>query len=517
MKRILLAVLVLLLSAAAMPARDKVILIKGGLVYDGTGAEPRKADILVKGEKIVAIEADIPESKADNVIDATGNIVAPGFIDPHSHINRNMKKPETKENEGYLAMGVTTVLCGLCGGGPVPISEEVDLLESQGFGTNIGYFLGLGSVRKKVMGNDNRKPTAAELARMKEYVREAMRDGAFGVTTGLIYTPGCFADTEELIELTREIAPFKGIYSTHMRSEGTNILKAIDEAVRICTEAGVDLNISHLKVGGKSKGNAAGVVARIHEAQAAGLHVTGDQYPYTASSTSLSATVLPKWVTAAGAKRFRQMIKNADTLNIIRKAVAKSLGSSAGENIQISALAKDDEIKGRTIADLAESWNVTPEDATIECLRRCWPSSVKNSFLEEDVRYFMKQPFVMTCTDGSISGHPRAFGTYARKLKTYVKEEKVISMDDMIRRSTGLVADTYGIAKRGYLRKGYFADIIVFDPETVSDHATFDEPDRLSTGFTMVMVNGKIAISNDIPNGTLSGKVIKMDNSAKVR
>ncbi len=161
--------------------------------------------------------------------------------------------------------------------------------------------------------------------------------------------------------------------------------------------------------------------------------------------------------------------------------------------------------------------DVTPEDAAIECLRRSWPSAVKHSFWEEDVRYFMKQPFVMTCTDGSIGGHPRAFGTFTRKIKTYVREEKVISMGDMIRRSTGLVADTYGIGKRGYLRKGYWADIIVFDPETVTDHATYEEPQRLSTGFTMVMVNGKIAISNDIPNHTLSGKVIKMDNKAKVR
>ena len=196
MKRILLAALVLLL-AAVIPsqARERTILIKGGLVYDGSGAEPRQADILVKGEKIVAIEAIIPESKADNVINAKGEIVAPGFIDPHSHINRNMKKPETKENEGYLAMGVTTVLCGMCGGSPVPISKEVETLESQGFGTNIGYFIGLGSVRKKVMGNADRKPTPAELEEMKNYVREAMREGAFGVTTGLIYTPGCFAET----------------------------------------------------------------------------------------------------------------------------------------------------------------------------------------------------------------------------------------------------------------------------------------------------------------------------------
>ena len=518
MKRILLALLVLLLAAVApAQARDKVILIKGGLVYDGTGAEPRKADILVKGGKIAAIEADIPESKADNVIDAKGEVVAPGFIDPHSHINRNMKKPETKENEGYLTMGVTTVLCGMCGGSPVPISQEVELLESQGFGTNIGYFIGLGSVRKKVMGNDNRKPTAEEMARMKEYVREAMRDGAFGVTTGLIYTPGCFADTEEIIEITREIAPFKGIYSTHMRNEGTKILTAIDEAARICKETGVDLNISHLKCGGKSKGNAAGVVAKINELQASGLHVTADQYPYTASSTSLSATVLPKWAVAAGAKRFRKMIKNADTLDILRKAVAKNVKGEAASNIIISPLCKDDEIKGRSLAELAEVWNVTPEDAAIECLRRSWPSSVKHSFREEDLRYFMKQPFVMTCTDGSIGGHPRAYGSFTRKLKTYVCEEKVITMGEMIRRSTGLVADTYGIAKRGYLRKGYWADIIVFDPETVTDNATYEEPQKLSTGFTMVMVNGQIAVSNDIPNGTLSGKVIKMDNSAKVR
>lgn len=518
MKRILLAALVLLLAAVVpSQAREKTILIKGGLVYDGSGAEPRKADILVKNGKIAAISDNIPESKADNVINAAGQVVAPGFIDPHSHINRNMKKEETKENEGYLAMGVTTVLCGMCGGSPVPITKEVETLEAQGFGTNIGYFLGLGSLRQKVIGRADRKPTPAEMEEMKQYVREAMQWGAFGVTTGLIYTPGCFADTEEIIELTKEIAPYKGIYSTHMRNEGTGIMKAMDEAFRICREAGVDLNISHLKCGGKSKGNSAGVVAKIHEAQASGLHVTADQYPYTASSTSLSATVLPKWATAAGSKRFRKMIKNADTLNIIRKVVAKNVAGEAASNIVISPLCKDEEIKGRSIAELAEAWDVTPEDATIECLRRSWPSAVKHSFWESDVRYFMQQPFVMTCTDGSIGGHPRAFGSFTRKIRTYVREEKIITLGDMIRRSTGLVADTYGISKRGYLRKGYWADIIVFDPETVTDHATYEEPQKLSTGFTMVMVNGQIAISNDIPNGTLSGKVIKRDNKSKVR
>ena len=517
MKRILLTALVLLLAAGIpLQAREKSILIKGGLVYDGTGSEPRKADILVKGGKIVSIAESIAESKADNIINAEGQVVAPGFIDPHSHVNRTMKKEEGKENEGYLTMGVTTVLCGMCGGSPVPITTETDAMEEQGIGTNIGYFIGLGSVRKKVMGNANRKPTATEMEKMKQYVRDAMKWGAFGVTTGLIYTPGCFADTEELIEITREITPYKGIYSTHMRSEGTGIMKGLDEACRIGRECGVDVNISHLKVGGKSKGNSAGVVAKIHEAQASGLHVTADQYPYTASSTSLSATVLPKWAAAAGAKSFRRMIKNADTLQILRKAVKKSIGSSA-DNIMISPTCKNDDIKGKTLEALAEEWNVTPEDAAIECLRLSWPSAVKHSFWESDVRYFMQQPFVMTCTDGSVGGHPRAFGTYTRKLGTYVREEKIISLGDMIRRSTGLVADTYGIAKRGYLRKGYWADIIVFDPETVTDHATYDEPQKLSTGFTMVMVNGQIAVSNDIPNHTLSGKVIHMDNSAKVR
>ena len=180
------------------------------------------------------------------------------------------------------------------------------------------------------------------------------------------------------------------------------------------------------------------------------------------------------------------MIRNADTLDILRRAVAKNVKGEAAANIIISPLCKDDEIKGRSLAELAEAWSVTPEDAAIECLRRSWPSAVKHSFREEDLRYFMKQPFVMTCTDGSIGGHPRAYGSFTRKLKTYVREEKVITMGEMIRRSTGLVADTYGIAKRGYLRKGYWADIIVFDPETVTDNATYEEPQKLSTGFTMV-------------------------------
>lgn len=525
MKRLFVLVVILFTIPFAATAAGN-ILIKGGTVYDGTGDRPVKTDILIKEGKILCVGDSesfrgktAKEAKKAEVIDATGLVVAPGFIDPHSHVNTGLAKEKTREGKGYLRMGVTTVLCGVCGSSPIPLSSQADKLTSNGTGLNVGYFVGLGSVRKKIIGSENRKPAPEELEQMKELVREGMEWGAFGVSSGLIYTPGIYAKTDELIALTSVASQYGGIYTTHMRSEASIILKALNEALEIGRTTGADVNISHIKCAGqKAHGLSKDVIARICEAQREGMHVTADQYPYDASSTSLSATLLPSWARVGKAGRNR-MYDDPDTLEIIKSALRKKLDNSGnGANLVISPSTKDKEIKGKSIAQIASEWGMSPEDAVIAIFRKSSPSVINHSMDEADVRNFMVQPWVMTGTDGSASaGHPRSRGTYAKKIRKYVNGEHLISLDEMIRRSTGLVADTYGISGRGYIREGYWADIIVFDPASVRDNATFEKPSRYATGFRCVLVNGIQAVIDDEATGELAGVVIRRDNSAKVR
>ncbi len=515
MKKIALIAL-LAVALCGVASAQQTILIKGGMVYDGTGNEPRKADVLVCGERIVKV-GDCSGQKPDKVIKAKGMVVCPGFIDPHSHVNSNMVKEETKYNKGYLCMGVTTVLCGMCGGSPVPISKQARTLTKQGFGTNVGYFIGLGSVRRKVVGRQDRIPSPEELEKMKSLVKDAMDWGAFGVSSGLIYTPGCFARTEELIELTKVIAPYQGIYTTHMRNEGNDILKSIEETARIGREAGVQINISHLKSTGKMKGHSEEVVAAIEALRASGMRVTADQYPYTASSTSLTASILPKWAATVGRKGYLRMFDDPDTLQMIKATVKKKIGNGAGSNMLFSNYCKDTGIRGLTLQQIAEKWNMDATDAAIEILRRSAPSVVKFTMDESDMVRYMSQEWVMTCTDGSIGGHPRSFSTYTHKVRKFVLEDKVLTLGEMIRRSSGLVAETYGIPYRGFIREGYFADILVFRPEDLRDNADYVNPRELATGYRAVIVNGQIAVEDSRPTEALAGQIVKMDNSFKAK
>lgn len=514
-------------SASAAPTTDcNVLLVRGGLVYDGSGSDPVTADILIENDMIKAIgnsrkwkgnKAKL--AKKSQVIDASGMAVCPGFIDPHSHLNTSLAKESKKEGKGYLRMGVTTVLCGMCGSSPVPISKQADVISRQGAGPNIGYFIGLGSVRRKVIGKEDRMPTPFELEQMKNHVRDAMEWGAFGVSSGLIYIPGIFSRTDELIELAKVAAPYHGTYTTHMRNETANVCKALEEAIRIGKEAGVNVNISHIKCAGTlAHGLSEKMISMIESAQREGLHITADQYPYTASSTSLKATVLPRWAAAASRARFLAMLDDKDTLEMIKNHIRKKMiPSNFGANYHISPSSPMKDLRGKSIADIASEWHMEPVDAIVEIFRRGAPSIVNHSMSEEDVRNFMSRPWVMTCTDGSSGGsHPRSRGTFARKIRKYVNEEHVISLSDAVRRCTGLVADTYGIAQRGYLREGYYADITVFDPMNVTDNSTYEKPLAYATGFRAVLVNGKIAVLNDETTGATAGRVIKMDNSAKV-
>ena len=495
------------------------LLITGGVLYDGTGSEGVLSDIAISGDKVVYVGKSSPKNagrcQARRHIDATGYVVSPGFIDPHTHQESTLLKGA---NEPYLRMGVTTVITGMCGSGMLPASEFFQKMEEQGIGTNCATFTGHNTIRQKVMGGVARPATQEEIQAMRTIFRQELEAGSFGLSTGLYYTPGCFAETEEVVELCREMAPDGGIYTTHVRNEnkfGEGLYNSIREALEIGSEAGVQVNISHIKCLGKSVwGLSDDVIKLIESYREGGLKVTADQYPYIASETSLVAAVVPSWAREGGRKGMLARYKKPEELARIKADVADLVAERGGpESILISGGNSRPEYVGRTLAAICDSLGLPPVDAVIKITTECSPSV--NTFVmnEEDVANYMKQPWVMTCSDGTFGLHPRAAGTYPEKISKYVLDRKVLTLPDMIWRSSGMVAETYRIPDRGVIRPGAYADIIIFKPEELRANATYLEPTKFATGFRLVVVNGEIAVENDNYTGALSGKIIKKDNN----
>ena len=512
-----LCIAAVLAGACQRPPKTADLLISGGLVYDGSEKAARRADIAVVGDKIVYVapsRKDIAEKcAAKKHIEADGYVVCPGFIDPHDHLETYLKKQRT--NEAYLRMGVTTVISGQCGMSRYPISDYFKTLEEQGIGSNFASFVGHNTIRREVVGEEARTATPEEMEQMKEMVRQEMRDGCFGFSTGLAYVPGCFSDSTEVVELARASAEEGGIYSTHVRNEnkfGLGLLGSIHEALEIGRVAGMPVNISHLKCMGQSVWHRAdSVIAMIEDYQKMGMKVTGDQYPYLASGPDIASALTPPWSRDGGLSAFRERIKDPEMLARIRAEIPDLIYERGGEEtIFIGNRSKL--YPNMTLAEAAAKMNKSPEDAVIEILKTECPLLNTYGMCDEDVDKFMVQPWVMTCTDGLYGTHPRVTGTYAVMIKTYVLEKKLITLDRFIRRSTGQVADTYGLEGRGYIRKGAYADITIFKPEEVCPHSTPAEPSLFATGFKNVIVNGTVAVEDDVYTGELAGMIIRHKN-----
>ena len=514
---VLLGLVALAAGSCQRPPKTADLLITGGLVYDGTENEPRKADIAVVGDRIVYFapaKKDIASRcAAKKTVDAEGYVVSPGFIDPHDHLETYLQTQHT--NEAYLRMGVTTVISGQCGMSRYPISEYFKSLEEQGIGSNFASFVGHNTIRGKVIGNEARYATPEEMEQMKEMVRQEMRDGCFGFSTGLAYVPGCFSDSSEVVNLARAAAEEGGIYSTHVRNEnkfGLGLLGSIHEALEIGRVAGMPVNISHLKCMGQSVWHRAdSVIAMIEDYQKMGMKVTGDQYPYLASGPDIASALTPSWSRDGGLPAFRERIKDPKLLARIRAEITDLIYERGGEeHIFIGNRSKL--YPNMMLSEAAARMNKSPEDAVIEILKTECPLLNTYGMCDEDVEKFMVQPWVMTCTDGLYGTHPRVTGTYAVMIKTYVLEKKLISLGRFIRRSTGQVADTYGLEGRGYIRKGAYADITIFKPEEVCPHSTPAEPSLCATGFKDVIVNGVVVVEDDVYTGELPGMVIRYRN-----
>jgi len=510
-------------AKTAAPARESQriskldTLIRGGSLIDGAGTDAVKADVGVAGDRIVFVGDAAKENlQADRVIDATGLIVAPGFIDPHTHADDDLFDPKRAANLAYLTQGVTTVFIGNDGRSRIPLGKALEQLQSQGVGTNVASFVGHGSVRQSVMGMSDAAPTPEQLEKMKSLVREGMDDGALGLSTGLYYAPGSYAKTEEVIELAKVAAERGGVYDTHQRDESSytiGLLASIEEVIRIGREAKIPVHISHIKaLGADVWGQSGKAVEIINRARAEGVDVTANQYPYVASGTGLSASLLPRWAEAGGRQ---ETLKRIDDPAIRPKLIAEmeqNLKRRGGANslliLSVSGGGADRSMVGKRLDEIAKSRGKGAVETALEIIKMGGAGVASFNMTESDIENFMKQPWVMTGSDGS-SGHPRKYGTYPRKIREYVLNRHVITLPRMIQASSLQVAETFNLKDRGKLGPGYFADVIVFDEKTIADRSTYDKPEVFAEGVKYVIVNGKVAIDGGKYTGATAGRALR--------
>jgi N-acyl-D-aspartate/D-glutamate deacylase len=500
-----------------LPAVEADVVLQGGTLHDGTEAAARVGDLAIKGDRIVAVGAFRVAGKARR-IDARGLVVAPGFIDLHTHSDYPLQRKATRDSLSYLYQGVTTQVTGNCGFGPPDVEAYFRTLEKGGIGTNVIHLVPHNAVREKVMKNANRAPAPDELKRMEELVERGMKAGAWGFSTGLIYTPGSYARTEELIALARVAGRSGGLYASHIRDEGVGVLSALDEALRIGRSAGVSVHISHLKASGRDAWyKSADIIALIAKARRDGQVVSADQYPYIASSTSLAATLIPPRFREGDARDFQARLRDADLGPRIRKAIATRIEArSGGANVRIAQYKARPGWQGKDLAMIAKEEKRPAVEIVLEMERNGGAGVVNFGMCEEDVRLIMKQPFVATASDGSSKvpdkstvPHPRSYGTFPCKVGRYALTEKVITLEHALRSATGLPADILKLPQRGYLRASWFADVVVFDPARFRERATFEKPHQYAEGVRYLFMNGKVAIDEGKATGALAGRVLR--------
>jgi N-acyl-D-amino-acid deacylase len=493
--------------------------IQNVTLHDGSGGEARTGDVAIQGERLVAIGKVQPAGHPRR-IDGTGLIAAPGFIDVHTHCDDGLTKAPTRLNKNYLTQGVTTVVTGNCGDGPLDVADYLRKIDASGAGTNVAHLVPHGAVRRKAMGTAKRPPTPAELDRMRQLVDAGMRAGAWGLSTGLIYTPGSYAEADELVELSRVVGQHRGLYVSHMRSEGERLLEAVQETLAIGRRAGVPVHISHFKASGRQAwGKAAEAVRLVQAARDAGQAVTADQYPYIASSTSLSAMVIPEEFRQQG--RLTEALADPQRADDIRQRIARNLDARrGGATLFVAKYAKNQAWQGKDLATLAREQQRPVVELVLEIQQNGGAKMVSFGMQEEDVRMIMQLPFVATASDGGVCvpdssvPHPRNYGCFPRKIGRYAGELRVLPLTAAIRSATGLPADIFGFPRRGYLREGYVADVVVFDPRTFCDTATYEKPHQYATGVRYLFVNGKLAIDRGEVTGELAGRALRHASSS---
>ena len=504
-------------AASDAPTYDLVI--RGARLLDGTGSPWYFADVGVVDDRIVAVGKLPAEVNAKRTIDASGQYLAPGFIDAHSHAWPGIGDAEQANAESLLTQGITTVVANPDGGGPIDLKQQRATIENARPGVNVALLVPHNGVRIEVLGYANRAPDAAELVRMEAIVRQGMEAGALGLSAGPFYTPGNFSKTDEHVALAKVAAEFDGIYTSHIRDESRyniGLLAAVDEVIQIAREARLPGIVTHIKASTPACwGMSADVIRNINAARAAGVEVFADHYPYDASSTSLAAAVVPPWAMEGGDSALNKRLKDRKLREKIRADVAENIEKRGGApTFLITAYRTDPKLQGLKLDAIAKQRHLEPVDVALEMIAKGSPNIVSFNMSDADLRAFMSQPWTMTSTDGSLISpaqgipHPRAYGTFPRKLRRYVLDDSVLSIEQAVHSMTGLTASIMRLRDRGQVRVGARADLVVFDPATVRDNATYDNPRQLSSGVNFVVVNGVVAVSEGRMSGSRTGQVL---------
>ena len=496
------------------------ILILNGTIYDGTGAPPYQADVTLEGERIRQI-GDLNGYPAKLVIDAAGLAVAPGFIDLHAHLDPILELPGC---ESHIRQGVTTALGGPDGGGPWPFDSYLDTLQKTGIGMNVGYLVGHNVVRRNIMGLDNRQPTDEELIQMKEQVRAAMEQGAFGISTGLKYLPGTFSNVDEVIALSKVAAEHGGIYTSHLRDEGLGLLDAVKEAIQISQDAGIPVILTHHKVIGKPMwGRSTETLALVDSAREKGLDIQMDQYPYDASYTGISI-LIPGWARAGGQEAFTARINDPALRDSIKSGIVFNIMNDRGgddlDRVQFAKVTWQPSLEGKTLKYWCETKGLEPTvdngaELVIEAQLNGGASAIFHAMDERDVIRIMQHPQTMIASDGRLVApgmghpHPRWYGTFPRVLGHFVREKKVLTLEEAIRKMTGSPAKALELMDRGMIKEGFMADLVIFNPDKIIDKATFTDPHQYPEGIEYVLINGQLAVDQGKYEDIRSGEVLK--------
>jgi N-acyl-D-amino-acid deacylase len=505
--------------AAQSPGYDLVL--RNGRIVDGSGSPWYRADVAIKGDTIARIGPSIADAAA-RTIDASKLVIAPGFIDIHTHARRGIFEVPTADN--YVRQGVTTVVEGPDGGSPVPLRPFLDKVAALRITPNFATFIGQGSVRSAVIGEADRKATADELARMQQLVREGMLDGAFGLSSGLFYVPGTFTPTAEVTELARAAGAMGGIYISHMRNEANGVVDSVRETIAIGENGGLPTQVTHHKVIGKKFwGRSSETLKLIDEARARGVDATIDSYPYTASSTSIAAALLPAWAQEGGREALLKRLDDPDTREKIKAQSAQIIRDERGggdpRNVVASSCRFDPSLAGKNLAEITtrRGLPVTIENAAETAMWIVMEGGCQGIFhaiSEEDLQRILVHPATMVASDGEIPifgqsvPHPRSYGTFVRVLGRYVRELKLVTLEEAVRKMSAFPAQRLGLADRGVLKEGLKADLVVFDPNRVADTATFEKPHSYAAGVSTVIINGQVAFEKGAMTAARPGRVL---------
>jgi len=516
-----LAVVALYAVAPRAQAPTYDLLIKGGRIVDGTGSPWYRGDLAVRGDTIARIAPRI-DATATRIIDAAGRIVAPGFIDLHTHARRGIFQVPTADN--YVRQGVTTLVEGPDGSSPLPIKPFLERIAATPITPNFALFVGQGTIRDQVIGPVNRKATEAEIERMRGLVRQGMEDGAFGLSSGLFYVPGTFTPTAEVVELAKVAGRMGGIYISHMRDEASGVLDSVRETIEIGEKGGLPTQVTHHKIIGKANwGRSAETLKLIDEARARGVDATLDQYPYTASSTGISSALLPAWALEGGRDAVAKRLQTPAMRSELRKETARLLleerGGGDPQNVQLARCDWDASLAGKRLGDVTKGRGLAPTidnaaETVLWIVDKGGCQGIFHAINEDDLQRILRHPATMIGSDGEVpifgqaNPHPRSYGTFVRVLGRYARDLKVITLEDAVHKMSAFPAQRIGLADRGVLREGLKADIAIFDPATVRDRATFEQPHQYAEGVAEVIVNGQVAFEDGKMTAARPGRVL---------